>query len=84
MLEAIRVQVFCLLSVGMFAPSNFFTKINNSIVLKFGGDKGGKFMKFKFGVTIMNTPFANSPGSFDLLGTLDAEDSFYNLKKRLA
>ena len=81
MLEAIRVQVYCLMSVGMFVPSKIFTKINNSVVLNFGGDKDGKFMKFKFGVTIMNTPFANSPDSFDVLSTLDAEDSFYNLKK---
>ena len=81
MLDAIRVQVLRLMSVGMFVPSKVFTKLNNSVVLKFGGDKGGKFMKFKFGVTIMNTPFANSLDSFDVLGMLDAEDSFYNLKK---
>ena len=40
-------------------------------------------MKFKFGVTVMNTPFPNSPDSFDVLGTLDSEDSSSNLQNGL-
>ena len=40
-------------------------------------------MKFKFGVTVMNTSFSNSPDSVDVLGTLDSEDSFFNLHNGL-
>ena len=78
--EAICVQVLNIMLVGMFVPSIIFTKLENKLLLKFGGDKGGKFVKFKFGVTIMNSPFLNSPDSFGVIRTLDTDDSYFNLK----
>ena len=84
LLECVRMQIFSVMESGLFIPSNFFTTLTDgSIILRFGGDKGGHFMKFKFGFTVMNTPFPNSPDSFDVLGTLDAEDSAFNLRHGL-
>ena len=53
---------------------------DETIILRFGGDKGGKFMQFKFGVTVMNCRDPNSPDAFDLLASLDAPDTYYNMK----
>lgn len=65
----------------MFLPSQVFSLIDNDrIILKFGGDKGGKTLKTKFGVTIMNTPLSNSVDAFDLIAAVDSEDSYHNLK----
>ena len=66
---------------GLFLPSQVFSLIDNDrIILKFGGDKGGKTLKTKFGVTIMNTPLSNSVDAFDLIAAVDSEDSYHNLK----
>ena len=40
-------------------------------------------MKFKFGVTTMNTHFPNYPNSFDILDMLDTDDSYHNTKHGL-
>jgi hypothetical protein len=37
-------------------------------------------MAFKFGVTVMNCLQPNLPESFDLLGTVEAFDTYLNLK----
>jgi hypothetical protein len=47
---------------------------------RFQGDKGSNFMQFKYGVTIINGADPNSPDEFDLCGTLDAPDSYSNLR----
>ena len=60
--------------------SQILSLINiNFIILKFGGDKGGKALKIKFGVTIMNTPLSNSVDAFDLVAALESEDFYTNL-----
>ena len=83
-IEAVRLQILSVMEAGLFIPSSFFTKLHDeSIILRFGGDKGGQFMKSKFGLTVMKSPFLNSPDNFEILGTLDAEDSPYNLKHGL-
>ena len=51
----------------------------NFIILKFGGDKGGKVLNIKFGVTIMNTHLSNSVDAFDLVAALEYEDLYNNL-----
>ena len=80
-LDTISGSAFNLISRGLFIETSLFTSIADDVImLRFAGDKGGSFMKFKFGVTLMNQPFPNSPDSLDLLAVLDTEDSFYNLK----
>jgi hypothetical protein len=48
--------------------------------IRFGGDKGGDVMQFKFGFTVMNYLQTNSPDAFELCLSLDAPDSYFNLK----
>ena len=55
MKEAIRDNLLGIFETGLFQPSSCFTTLDNSyIILRFGGEKRGHFMKFKFGVTVMN------------------------------
>ena len=51
----------------------------NFIILKFGGDKGGKALKIKFGVKIMNTLLSNSVDAFGLVAVLESEDLYNSL-----
>ena len=37
-------------------------------------------MQFKFGVTVMNCQETNSPDAFDMLASLDAPDTYFNMK----
>ena len=72
------------MEAGYFIPGKYFTKLeDNTIILRFDGDKDGHFMTFKFGVTLMDRPFANAPDSIKILGSLDAEEYVYNLKNAL-
>ena len=64
----------------MFIHSHIFTTLkHDEIIIRFGGDKGGQFMKFKFGYTLMNSSLPNSPDDFQIVGTLDADNAYYNL-----
>ena len=67
-----------------FSQASFYhVTNNNSIILRLGGDKGGHFIKFKFDVTVMNTPVLNFQDNADVLGTLDSKDSPFNLRHGL-
>jgi hypothetical protein len=62
-------------------PSSELTALDDdTIIIRFGGDKGGDFMKFKFGFTVMNYLQTNSPDAFELCLSLDAPDTYFNLK----
>lgn len=56
---------------------------DDEIAIRFLGDKGGNFMAFKFGLSVMNQPQPNATPNFALLGTMEAFDIYYNLEKAL-
>ena len=69
---------------GLFVPSSTCSlHSDNVIMVRFGGDKGGKFMQFKFGLSIMNCPHLNSADAFDILATLDAFYTYTNLQEAI-
>jgi hypothetical protein len=47
---------------------------------RFGGDKGGAFMQFKYGITVMNCHSPNGADAFDICMTLDVPDTYSNLQ----
>jgi hypothetical protein len=53
---------------------------DDTIIVRFGGDKGGNFMQFKYGITVMNCHSPNSADAFDICMTLDAPDTYANLQ----
>lgn len=53
---------------------------DSTIILRLGGDKGGSTMAFKFGATVMNCLQPNLPENFDLIATMEAFDTYQNLK----
>jgi hypothetical protein len=53
---------------------------DSTIIIRFGGDKGGKKMAFKWGVTAMNAPKPNSSAALDLVATMEAFDKYNNLR----
>ena len=65
----------------ILVPSSQHTCLDdNTIMLCFMGDKGGTFMASKFGLTVMNYMNPNSPDVFNVCATVDAPDTYYNLK----
>jgi hypothetical protein len=52
---------------------------DDTLIIRFGGDKGGNFMQFKYGITIMNCHSPNGPDAFDICMTLDVPDTYANL-----
>jgi len=65
----------------LLVPSSERTLLDDDVIMaRFQGDKGSNFMQFKYGVTIINGADPNSPDEFDLCGTLDAPDSYSNLR----
>jgi hypothetical protein len=52
---------------------------DSTIIIIFGGDKGGKKMAFKWGLTVMNAPKPNSSAALDVLATMEAFDKYNNL-----
>jgi hypothetical protein len=65
----------------VFLPSSSFTLLDDStLIIRFGGDKGGKKMAFKWGLTVMNAPKPNSSAALDLLTTMEAFDKYNNLR----
>jgi hypothetical protein len=74
-------RVMSLHSSDLLLPSSELTlKPDTTLIIRFLGDKGGPFMSSKFGLTVMNRRDANSPDSLDLCATLDAPDSYNNLR----
>jgi len=53
---------------------------DDTLIIRFGGDKGGNFMQFKYGITVMNCHSPNGPDAFDICMTLDAPDTYANLQ----
>jgi hypothetical protein len=53
---------------------------DSTIIIRFGGEKGGKKMAFKWGLTVMNSPKPNSSAALDLLATMEAFDKYNNLR----
>jgi hypothetical protein len=52
-----ELRVSKLFENQVFLPSSSFTLISDStLIIRFGGDKGGKKMAFKWGLTVMNAP----------------------------
>ena len=79
--DVVCSRIASLVDNQILVPSSVHTLLNDdTIILRFGGDKGGKFMQFKFGMTVMNCQDPNSPDSFDLIASLDAPDTYYNMK----
>jgi len=77
------VVLQCIVSLyekGLLLDSSILTTLDDDyIIVRFGGDKGGSFMKFKFGLTIMNSVNVHSPDAFEICCTLDASDTYHNL-----
>ena len=73
-----------LLDTSLFVPSSVNTKLgDDTVIVCLGNDKGGKDMQFKFGFTVMNQPMANSVESFDICTTMDAVDTYQNLRRTI-
>jgi hypothetical protein len=53
---------------------------DDTLIIRFGGDKGGTFMQFKYGITVMNCHSPNGADAFDICMTLDAPDTYSNLQ----
>jgi hypothetical protein len=74
-------RIRCLYDAKLLKPSSELTELDDdTIIVRFGGDKGGHFVQFKFGFTVMNYVQTNSPDAFELCLSLDAPDSYFNLK----
>jgi hypothetical protein len=72
--------IVALYEKGLLLDSSVLTNLDDdNIIVRFGGDKGGTFMKFKFGLTVMNSVNVHSPDAFEICCTLDASDTYYNL-----
>jgi hypothetical protein len=51
----------------------------STLIIRFGGNKGGKKMAFKWGLTVINAPKPNSSAALDLLATMEAFDKYNTL-----
>jgi hypothetical protein len=82
MSQVIEMQVFKLMyHKGAFRVTSEKTGLaDNNIIVRFGGDKGGKKMAFKFWATVINCVRVNQTETFDLISTMEAFDTYYNLK----
>jgi hypothetical protein len=56
---------------------------DSTIIIRFGDDKVGKKMAFKWGFTVMNAPKPNSSAALDLLATMEAFDKYNNLRDEI-
>jgi hypothetical protein len=76
--QVIELRVSKLFQKQVFLPSSLFTLLDDStIFIQFGGDKGGKKMAFKWGLTMMNAP---KPDSSAALVTMEAFNKYNNLR----
>jgi hypothetical protein len=82
--EVIETRVCSLFQYNGFKEAYECTKFSDDhLVVRIGGDKGGSVMLSKVGVTVMNCYTPNTPDNFDFIGTFDAKDTYYNLKKSI-
>jgi hypothetical protein len=57
-------HVFDLFQHSVFVPSSSITALDDTnIIVRLGGDKGGKIMAYKFGVTVINRLQPNLPNN---------------------
>jgi hypothetical protein len=78
--QVIELQVSNFFENQVFLPSSLFTLLDDStLIIRFGGDKGGKKMVFKWELTVTNAPKPNSSAALDLLATMEAFDKYNNL-----
>jgi hypothetical protein len=81
LVDVINQRIVSLCESGLLVKSSSTTLLDDkTLIIRFGGDKGGNFMQFKFGATCMNCPDPNSPDAFDICATLDAPDTYNNIK----
>jgi hypothetical protein len=79
--QVIELRVSKLFENQVFLPSSSFTFLDDStLIIQFGGDKGGKKMAFKWVLTVMNAPKPNSSAALDILATMEAFDKYNNLR----
>jgi hypothetical protein len=84
-----RVSKFCgvlesrigrVIARNGFVPSSIITNLSDdTIIVKFGGDKGGRKMSSKLGAILLNQQSANEPEAFDFLGTMEAFGTYKNI-----
>jgi hypothetical protein len=79
--QVIELRISKLFENQVFLPSSSFTLLDDStLIILFGGDKGGKKMAFKWGLTMMNAPNPNSSAAIDLLAKMEAFDKYNNVR----
>ena len=79
--DVISHRIVSLYENKVLKKSSEMTLMNdNTLVIRFGGDKGGNFMQFKYGITVMNCHSPNGADAFDICMTLDAPDTYSNLQ----
>jgi hypothetical protein len=79
--QVIELRVSKLFENQVFLTSSLFTFLDDSIlIIRFGGDKRGKKIAFKWGLAVMNPPKPNSSTALDLLTTMEAFDKYNNLR----
>ena len=82
--EVIAKQLKSLFNAGAFCRLSSFSLLQeDTILIRFIGDKGGTFMQFKFGLTVMSCMEPNSTPFFNLLASMDAFDTHHNLEKAI-
>jgi hypothetical protein len=83
--QAIELRISKLFENQVFLPSSSFTLLDDStLIILFGGEKGGKKMAFKWVITMMNAPKPNSSAALDLLATMEAFDKYDREKQNPA
>jgi hypothetical protein len=79
--QVIELRVSKLFENQVFLPSSSFTLLNDSaLIIRFGGDKGGNKMAFKWGLAVTNALTPNSFADLDLLATMEDFDKYNNLR----
>jgi hypothetical protein len=53
---------------------------DSTLIIRFGGNKGGNKMAFKWGLTVMNSPKPNLSAALDLLAMMEDFDKYNNLR----
>jgi hypothetical protein len=79
--QVIELRVSIFFENQVFLPSSSFTFLYDSpLIIRFGGDKGGKIMASKWGLTVVNAPKPASSAALDLLAKMEAFDKYNNLR----
>jgi hypothetical protein len=79
--QVLELRVSKLFENQVFLPSSSFTLLDDStLFIRFGGDKGGNKMAFKWVITMINAPKPNFSATLDLLAGMEAFDKYNNLR----